>query len=202
MPKRGEACYPLLINCKNIVVLPDEAHGSYYSFHAVLEKETRHFRYGYAKHKRDALPVAIFVGFTGKPIESYDRNTRAVFGDYVSICDIRDAVTDGATMPRYYESHLAKFDINRVEIAKFNIEIEELFEDVEDIAFREKAKSRWPILEKLVGVEQLLKEVAENLIKHFEVRDNIIEGLDTIVCKSREIYVHLYNAFIALKQES
>jgi type I site-specific restriction-modification system R (restriction) subunit len=101
MPKLGEACYPLLINCKNIVVVPDEAHGSYYSFHAVLEKETRHFRFGYAKHKRDTLQVAIFVGFTGKPIESYDRNTRAVFGDYVSICDIRDAVMDGATMPSF-----------------------------------------------------------------------------------------------------
>jgi type I restriction enzyme R subunit len=95
---------------------------------------------------RDALPVAIFVGFTGTPIESNDRDASVVFGEYVSICDIQNAVMDGATVLNYYESHLAKFDINRVEFTKFNNEVEELFEDDEDIAFRKKTKSRWAIL--------------------------------------------------------
>lgn len=201
MPKRGEACYPLLTNRKNIVVIADEAHRSQYGFRAVLEKETGGFKYGYAKHMRDALPFATFVGFTGTPIESDDRDTRAVFGDYVSIYDIQDAVMDGATVPIYYESRLAKLDINRVEIEKLNNEVEEVFEDEEDIALREQAKSRWATLEKLVGAEPRIKEVAEDLVKHFEARNNIIEGKGMIVCMSRDICVHLYNAITALKPE-
>lgn len=201
MPRRGETRYPLLTNRKNIVVIADEAHRSQYGFRAVLEKETGAFKYGYAKHMRDALPFATFVGFTGTPIESDDKDTRAVFGDYVSIYDIQDAVMDGATVPIYYESRLAKLDINRLEIEKLNNAVEEVFEDEEDIVLREQAKSQWATLEKLVGAEPRIKEVAEDLVEHFESRNNIIEGKGMLVCMSREICVHMYNAIIALKPE-
>ncbi|AKB36162.1 Type I restriction-modification system, restriction subunit R [Methanosarcina siciliae C2J] len=201
MPKRGETRYPLLTDRKNIVVIADEAHRSQYGFRAALEKETGAFKYGYAKHMRDALPFATFVGFTGTPIESDDKDTRAVFGDYVSIYDIQDAVMDGATVPIYYESRLAKLDINRLEIEKLNNAVEEVFEDEEDIALREQAKSQWATLEKLVGAEPRVKEIAEDLIMHFEARNNIIDGKGMLVCMSREICVHMYDAIIALKPE-
>jgi type I restriction enzyme R subunit len=140
---------------------------------------------------RDALPNATFVGFTGTPVESEDKDTRAVFGDYVSIYDIQDAVEDGATVPIYYESRLAKLDINRIEIERLNDEVEEVFEDEEDAALREAQKTKWAALEKLVGADPRIKQVAQDIVQHFEDRTAAIEGKGMIVCMSREICVRL-----------
>jgi len=200
-PEKDEDQFPRLTERTNIVVIADEAHRSQYGFNAVLDQKSGKFKYGYAKHLRDALPNATFVGFTGTPIESDDKDTRAVFGDYVSIYDIQDAVDDGSTVPIYYESRLAKLDINQAEIEKIDGDIEEVFEDEENVATREAAKSRWAALEKLVGAEPRVKEVAEDIVKHFEARNDAVEGKGMIVCMSREICVHLYNAIAALRPQ-
>ena len=201
LPRRGEARYPQLSNRTNIVVIADEAHRSQYGFRAVLEKETGAFRYGYAQHLRDALPHATFVGFTGTPIETDDKDTRAVFGEYVSIYDIQDAVDDGATVPIYYESRLAKLDLNQAEIEQLNEEVEEVFEDEEDVALREQVKTRWAALEKLVGAEPRLQQVAEDIVTHFEARRAAVAGKGMIVCMSRDICVHTYNAIVRLRPQ-
>ena len=154
---------------------------------------------GYAKHLHDAMPAATFIGFTGTPIASEDKDTRAVFGDYISIYDIQDAVDDGATVPIYYESRLAKLDINQAEIEQLNDEVEEVIEDEEDISYREKTKSQWAALEKLVGAEPRIQQVAADLVQHFETRSASLEGKGMIVGMSREICVHLYNAIVALR---
>jgi type I restriction enzyme R subunit len=183
----------------NIVVVADEAHPTQYGFRAVLDKTTGKYKYGFAKHLRDALPNATFVGFTGTPVESDDRDTRAVFGDYVSIYDIQDAVEDGATVPIYYESRLAKLDINRIEIDRLNDEVEEVFEDEEDAALREAQKTKWAALEKLVGADPRIKQVARDIVQHFEDRTAVIDGKGMIVCMSREICVRLYDAIKELR---
>jgi type I restriction enzyme, R subunit len=195
----GEEHHPALSQRSNIVVISDEAHRSQYGLKAVFDQKTGAYKYGYAKHLRDALPMASFIGFTGTPIATEDKDTRAVFGDYVSIYDIQDAVDDGATVPIYYESRLAKLDINQAEIEKLNEEVDEVMEDEEDVSAREKAKSKWAALEKLVGAEPRLKQVAEDLVRHFEQRN--IEGKGMIVAMSREICAHLYNAIAALRPD-
>lgn len=197
----GEENHPALSQRSNIVVISDEAHRSQYGLKAVLDKKTGKYKFGYAKHLRDALPMASFIGFTGTPIATEDKDTRAVFGDYVSIYDIQDAVDDGATVPIYYESRLAKLDINQAEIEKLNEEVDEVMEDEEDFSAREKAKSKWATLEKLVGAQPRLQEVAEDLVKHFEERCATIEGKGMIVAMSREICAHLYNAITALRPQ-
>jgi len=195
----GEENHPVLSTRNNIVVISDEAHRSQYGLKARLDTKTGRYIYGFAKHMRDAIPNASFIGFTGTPISMEDKDTRAVFGDYVSIYDIQDAVDDGATVPIYYESRLARLDINRDAIEELNEEVEEVIEDEEDIASRERTKSKWAALEKLVGAEPRLKEVAEDLVAHFEARTKVIPGKAMIVCMSREICVHLYNAITTLQ---
>ena len=143
MPGEGETRFPKLSERTNIVVIADEAHRSQYGFRAKLDEKTGEFQYGYAQHLRDALPNATFIGFTGTPIESEDRSTYAVFGEYVSVYDIRDAVDDGATVPIYYESRLAKLNLKDDQIPKIDDEVEEVIEDEEDIFTREKTKGRW-----------------------------------------------------------
>ncbi len=197
----GEETHPALSLRSNIVVISDEAHRSQYGLKARLDTETGKYIYGFAKHMRDAIPNASFIGFTGTPISMEDKDTRAVFGDYVSIYDIQDAVDDGATVPIYYESRLARLDINRDAIDELNDEVDEVIEDEEDIAARERTKSQWAALEKLVGSEPRLKEVAEDLVAHFETRIDVIPGKAMIVCMSREICVHLYNAITALRPD-
>ena len=197
----GEEAHPALSTRSNIVVISDEAHRSQYGFKARLDTKTGAYIYGYAKHMRDAIPNASFIGFTGTPISQEDKDTRAVFGDYVSIYDIQDAVDDGATVPIYYESRLAKLDINRAAIEELNIDVEEVIEDEEDVNLRERTKSKWAALEKLVGAEPRLKEVAEDLVRHFEARTAVVEGKGMIVCMSREICVHLYNEIVKLRPE-
>jgi type I restriction enzyme R subunit len=147
----------------------------------------------------DALPEASFIGFTGTPISAEDRDTQAVFGGYVSVYDIQDAVDDGATVPIYYESRLARLDINRTEIDELNKEVEEVIEDEEDVATREQTKSKWAELAKLVGAEPRLKQVAADLVAHYETRVSAIEGKAMVVCMSRDICVALFNKIIALR---
>jgi len=160
-----EAEHPLLCDRSNVVVISAEAHRSQYGLKARLkqikDKDTGEvtgakYVFGYAKHMRDALPQASFIGFTGTPIDKEDKDTRGVFGDYVSIYDIQDAVDDGATVPIYYESRLVKIDINRAQIDELNRDVDEVIEDEEDVAAREKTKGRWAELTKLVGSEPRL----------------------------------------------
>ncbi|WP_323995220.1 type I restriction endonuclease subunit R [Aeromonas hydrophila] len=197
----GEEAHPLLSGRTNIVVISDEAHRSQYGTKGRLNTKTGKYVFGYAKHMRDALKKATFIGFTGTPIALEDKDTRAVFGDYVSIYDIQDAVDDGATVPIFYESRLAKLDVNQAEIDTLNEQVEEVVEDEEDIANREKTKSEWAALEKLVGSEPRLQQVARDLIQHFEARISVVDGKAMIVCMSRDICAQLYNAIVELRPE-
>ncbi|MFX6050600.1 type I restriction endonuclease subunit R [Acinetobacter baumannii] len=196
----GESEHPLLNGRHNIVVMSDEAHRSQYGLKAKLGNDGT-YKFGYAKHMRDALKNAAFIGFTGTPISSEDKDTRAVFGDYVSIYDIQDAVDDGATVPIYYESRLAKLDINQAEIEELSDQVDEVVEDEEDVGNREKTKSEWSRLEKLVGATPRLKQIAADLVAHFDARTEATAGKGMIVTMSREICVHLYNEIIALRPD-
>ena len=181
-------------------MISDEAHRSQYGLSATLDRQTGVYKYGYAKHMRDALPNASFMGFTGTPIASEDKDTRAVFGDYVSIYDIQDAVDDGATVPIYYESRLAKLDLNHEELETLSDQVDELVED-EETGQQEKTKGDWSRLEKLVGSEPRIKQVAADLVQHFETRNAAMNGKAMIVAMSREICVKLYDAIVAIRPE-
>lgn len=195
-----EKHHPILNDRHNIVVISDEAHRSQYGLKATLSADGQ-YKFGYAKHMRDALPSASFIGFTGTPISQEDKDTRAVFGGYVSIYDIQDAVDDGATVPIYYESRLAKLDLNHAEIAELSDQVDEVVEDEEDVSNREKTKGEWSRLEKLVGATPRLSQVAADLIEHFETRNATMDGKAMIVAMSRDICAHLYNEIVALRPE-
>ena len=195
-----EKNHPILNERHNIVVISDEAHRSQYGLKATLSADGQ-YKFGYAKHMRDALPFASFIGFTGTPISQEDKDTRAVFGGYVSIYDIQDAVDDGATVPIYYESRLAKLDLNHAEIAQLSAQVDEVVEDEEDLSNREKTKGEWSRLEKLVGATPRLSQVAADLIEHFETRNATMDGKAMIVAMSRDICAHLYNEIVALRPE-
>ena len=195
-----ESGHPTLNDRHNIVVISDEAHRSQYGLRASLKRDGS-YRFGYAKHMRDALPNASFIGFTGTPIASEDKDTRAVFGDYVSIYDIQDAVDDGATVPIYYESRLAKLDINREVIEELSAQVEDVVEDEEDLGVREKTKGEWSRLEKLVGAGPRLRQIAADLVSHFETRSASMDGKAMIVAMSRDICAQLYNEIVALRPE-
>ncbi len=197
----GETRHPVLSDRHNIVVISDEAHRSQYGLKAKYDTSEKRFKYGYARHLRDAIPNATFIGFTGTPISLEDRDTRAVFGDYVSIYDIQDAVDDGATVPIYYESRLAKLDVNQSEIEELSNQVEEIVEEYESESEREKAKSQWSTLEKLVGSEPRLRQVAEDLVKHYEKRTSSVEGKAMVVAMSREICVDLYDQITSLRPQ-
>ncbi|SFO83205.1 type I restriction enzyme, R subunit [Pseudomonas sp. NFACC24-1] len=196
-----EETHPSLSARTNIVVISDEAHRSQYGTKGRLDTKTGKYVFGYARHLHDALKNATFLGFTGTPISLEDRDTREVFGDYVSIYDIQDAVDDGATVPIFYESRLAKLDVNQAEIDTLNEQVEEVVEDEEDIVSREKTKGEWAALEKLVGSEPRLQQVARDLIEHFEARVSVADGKAMIVCMSRDICAHLYNAIVSLRPD-
>ena len=195
-----ESSHPVLSTRHNIVVVSDEAHRSQYGDKAKLNTKTGKYTFGYSKHMRDALPAASFIGFTGTPIDSADKDTRAVFGDYVSIYDIQDAVDDGATVPIYYESRLAKLDINQADIDVLNDEVEDIIEDEED-RDKENTKSKWAALEKLVGSGPRMALVGKDLVQHFENRISTMPGKGMVVCMSREICVDMYDAIVAIKPE-
>ena len=179
--------HPVLSDRRNIVVIADEAHRSQYDF---ID--------GFARHMRDALPHASFVGFTGTPIERTDANTRAVFGDYISVYDIQRAVVDGATVPIYYESRLAKLELKESERPKIDPEFEEATEG-EEVQRKEKLKSRWAQLEAVVGSDNRIALVARDLVEHFENRLTAMDGKAMVVAMSRRIAVELYRELVALR---
>lgn len=199
-PPAGEASYPMLSDRRNIVVIADEAHRSQYGFKARIEQKTGEIAYGFAKYLRDALPNASFIGFTGTPIEKDDVNTPAVFGEYIDVYDISRAVEDGATVPIYYESRLARIELPEDEKPKIDAEIEELTED-EATTEQEKIKRKWATVEALVGSEKRLAMVAADLVQHFEDRVAAMDGKAMAVCMSRRICVALYNQIIALRPD-
>jgi type I restriction enzyme R subunit len=180
---------PTLSDRRNIVVIADEAHRSQYDF---ID--------GFARHMRDALPNASFVAFTGTPIELTDLNTRAVFGDYISVYDIYRAVQDGATVPIYYEGRLAKLALDEAEKPKVDPSFEEVTEG-EEIERKESLKSKWAQLEAVVGAEKRIRLIAADLVKHYEDRVSAMDGKAMIVCMSRRICVDLYDALVALRPE-
>jgi len=184
--ERGDR-HPVLSDRRNIVVIADEAHRSQYDF---ID--------GFARHMRDALPNASFIGFTGTPIEVTDKNTRAVFGEYISVYDIQRAVADGATVPIYYESRLAKLELNEAERPKIDPEFDEVTEG-EEVERKEKLKTKWAQLEAVVGTEKRLKLIAQDLVAHFDRRLEALEGKAMVVCMSRRIAVELYRAIAALR---
>ena len=184
--ERGDT-HPTLSERRNIVVIADEAHRSQYDF---ID--------GYARHMRDALPSASFVGFTGTPIELQDANTRAVFGDYISIYDIQRSVDDGATVPIYFESRLARLALDEGEKPNIDPDFEEATEG-EEVERREKLKTRWAQLEAVVGTEKRLRIVAQDIVDHFEQRLEAMDGKAMVVCMSRRICVDLYRELVRLR---
>lgn len=179
--------YPLLSERRNIVVIADEAHRSQYDF---ID--------GFAKHMRDALPNASFIGFTGTPIEKTDKNTRAVFGKDIDVYDIEQAVEDGATVRIYYESRLAKLGLKPEEAPKIDPDFEEVTEG-EELTKKEKLKSRWARLEALVGSKKRIERIAKDIVHHFEDRRAVLEGKAMVVCMSRRICVDLHNEIVKLR---
>jgi type I restriction enzyme R subunit len=185
---RGQArAAAALSQRRNIVVIADEAHRSQYDF---ID--------GFARHMRDALPNASFIGFTGTPIELSDKNTRSVFGDYISVYDIQRAVEDGATVPIYYESRLAKLALDERERPKIDPEFEEITEG-EEVERKEKLKSKWAQLEAVVGADKRLALIAQDLVAHYERRLEAVDGKAMVVCMSRRICVELHRAIVALR---
>lgn len=205
-PEEGNI-YERLSNRENIVVIADEAHRTQYGFKAKTIDDTdgqgnvvgKKIVYGFAKYMRDALPNATYLGFTGTPIENTDVNTPAVFGNYVDIYDIAQAVEDGATVRIYYESRLAKVNLSE-EGKKLVDELDDEL-DQEDLTNTQKAKSKWTQLEALVGSENRINQIAKDIIEHFEQRQAVFEGKGMIVTMSRRIAANLYEAIIKLKPE-
>ncbi len=189
LPEEKGDRHPTLSARRNIVVIADEAHRSQYDF---ID--------GYARHMRDALPHASFIGFTGTPIELQDASTRAVFGDYISIYDVQRAVRDGATVPIYYESRLAKLVLNEAERPTIDPEFEEATEG-EEVEHKERLKSKWAQLEAVVGSDKRLKLVACDIVGHFENRLEAMDGKGMVVCMSRRIAADLYREMATLRPE-
>ncbi len=189
LPEEKGDRYPKLSDRRNIVVIADEAHRSQYDF---ID--------GFARHMRDALPNACFIGFTGTPLELDDRNTRAVFGDYISVYDIQRAVEDGATVPIYYESRLAKLDLPEEEKPRVDEEFEEVTEG-EEVERKERLKTKWARLEAVMGAEKRLRLIAQDIVNHFEQRLEALDGKAMVVCMSRRICVELYNEIVRLRPD-
>jgi type I restriction enzyme R subunit len=185
-PEELGAKHPLLSDRRNVVVIADEAHRSQYDF---ID--------GFARHMRDALPNASFIGFTGTPVEKTDANTRAVFGDYISVYDIQRAVEDKATVPIYYESRLAKLELDETEKPHLDENFDEATEG-EELEHKERLKTKWAALEKIVGAAKRIALIADDLVKHWEARLEVMEGKAMIVCMSRRICVDLYTAICKL----
>jgi type I restriction enzyme R subunit len=197
MPEKGEVM-PTLSARQNIVVIADEAHRSQYGFGGKVNAQTGEMSYGFASNLRDALPNASFIGFTGTPIEQADANTRAIFGDYISVYDIQRAVADKATVPIYYESRISKLSLNAAELPNLDVEFEEITEG-EELTKKEQLKTKWAALEALVGDPKRIALIASDMVAHFEKRLEAMDGKAMIVCMSRRIAVDLYNAIIALR---
>jgi type I restriction enzyme R subunit len=197
-PEDRAGSYPQLTDRRNVVVIADEAHRSQYGLEANVNRKTGVVSYGFAKHMRDALPNASFIGFTGTPIEEADVNTPALFGNYIDIYDISRAVEDGATVTIYYESRLARIELDEDEKPKIDAEIEALAEDSTPIE-QERLKSKWATVQALVGSEKRLGLVAADLVRHFEDRIAALDGKAMVVCMTRPICVRLYDAIVRLR---
>jgi len=202
MPGEDEDTFPVLSDRHNIVVIADEAHRTQYGFEAQLKGKPGQEKYqvGYAQHLRDAMPNATFVAFTGTPVASEDRDTRAVFGEYIHVYDMQQAKEDGATVAIYFESRLAKLSLKAEDLPHIDAEVDELAEDEEE-SQQAKLKSRWAALEKVVGAEPRVAAVAADLVAHFEERNKAQNGKAMVVAMSREICVHLYDEIIKLRPE-
>ena len=225
MPGEDEDTFPVLSDRHNIVVIADEAHRTQYGFEAKLKPvrstkwstgaaneavlsqaadsitgQSFAYQVGYAQHLRDALPNATFVAFTGTPVSSEDRDTRAVFGDYIHVYDMQQAKEDGATVAIYFESRLAKLGLKESELEQLDQDVDELAEDEEE-GNQAKLKSKWAALEKVVGAEPRIARVAADLVTHFEERQKAQDGKAMVVAMSREICVHLYNEIIKLRPD-
>ncbi len=209
LPEENRSAYDQLSDRKNVVVIADEAHRTQYGFEAKLlderDKETKEvigkrIAFGFAKYMRDALPNATYIGFTGTPIEGTDVNTPQVFGNYIDRYDIKDAVDDGATVKIYYESRLAKVNLDdegRRLIEEFDLELEQ----DEEVTERQKSKAKWTKLEAIVGHPQRVKNLAKDIVDHYEKRQSVFEGKGMIVAMSRRIAADLYAAIIALRPD-
>lgn len=226
MPGEDEDTFPVLSDRHNIVVIADEAHRTQYGFEAKLKpirtaklstgtaanesvlyqaadsatNQSFAYQVGYAQHLRDALPNATFVAFTGTPVSGEDRDTRAVFGDYIHVYDMQQAKEDGATVAIYFESRLAKLGLKESELEQLDDDVDELAEDEEE-GNQAKLKSKWAALEKVVGAEPRIARVAADLVNHFEERQKAQDGKAMVVAMSREICVHLYNEIVKLRPE-
>jgi len=207
LPDEGRTEYDRLSDRNNIVVIADEAHRTQYGFDAKLlderDKDTREvtgkrIAYGFAKYMRDALPNATYIGFTGTPIEGTDINTPAVFGQYVDIYDIAQSVADGATVKIYYESRLAKVNLDE-EGRRLIVEFDTELEEDEDVTDKQRAKAKWTKLEAIVGNHERIENLARDIITHFEQRQAVFDGKGLIVAMSRRIAVDLYNEVIKLR---
>ncbi len=209
MPEGNKSVYDQLSDRKNVVVIADEAHRTQYGFEAKLvdekDRETKEvigkrIAYGFAKYMRDALPNATYIGFTGTPIEGTDVNTPQVFGNYIDRYDIKDAVTDGATVRIFYESRLAKVNLDEEGkrlIEEFDAELEQ----DEEVTEKQKAKAKWTKLEAIVGNKDRIKNLAKDIVSHFEKRQTVFEGKALIVAMSRRIAADIYKEVIALRPE-
>lgn len=201
-PTDGSTNFDQLSDRKNIVVIADEAHRSQYGFGAktTMKDGEATTKYGFAKYLRDALPHASFIGFTGTPIEKEDASTPAVFGNYIDVYDIQQAVEDGATVRIYYESRLAKIHLKPEEAKALDAEVEAITEGEESTA-KEKAKAKWTQLEAIVGHKDRLRDIAQDIVRHFEARQEVMEGKGMIVAMSRRIAVELYEEIIKIRPD-
>lgn len=209
LPENNKSAYDQLSDRKNVVVIADEAHRTQYGFEAKLidekDKETKEvigkrIAYGFAKYMRDALPNATYIGFTGTPIEGTDVNTPQVFGNYIDRYDLKDAVDDGATVKIFYESRLAKVNLDE-EGRRLIEEFDKELEQDEELTEKQKAKAKWTKLEAIVGHHDRVKNLAKDIVTHFEKRQTIFEGKAMIVAMSRRIAADLYKEIIALRPD-
>ncbi|MFG0261630.1 MAG: type I restriction endonuclease subunit R, partial [Novipirellula sp. JB048] len=192
--------FPELSDRSNVVVMADEAHRSQYGFKAKVDKESGKVSYGFARNIRDALPNASFIGFTGTPVELDDKNTRSVFGEYISVYDIQRAVEDKATVPIYYESRVIKLALTNESLQTIDEDFDDVTESAEETT-REKLKTKWAALEAMVGDQDRIRVLAADLVEHFDTRCESMPGKGMVVCMSRRICVDLYNEIIKLRPQ-
>lgn len=197
-PEQNETIMAALTERKNVIVMADEAHRTQYGFNAKYDDKGEGIKYGYAKYLRDALPNATFVGFTGTPVASTDKNTQMVFGNYIDVYDMTQAVADGSTVKIYYESRVIPLNLPQ------NLDLDEAYNDItedqeEDV--KQRLKSKWSRIEALAGAKPRVEALAKDIIQHFETRQQAMKGKGMIVTMSRRIAVDLYDEIIRLKPE-
>ena len=197
-PEEGEM--PVLTDRKNVIIIADEAHRSQYGLEAKVDTKTGEVNYGYAKHLRDALPNASFIGFTGTPIDLEDRSTVAIFGHTIDTYDMTQAVEDEATVRIYYENRIIKLETDEEEMTKIDDEFEEVTEGQEEFE-KDKNRAKWSRMESIVGSPNRVKKLAEDIVNHYEEKAKSIDGKAMVVCMSRRICVELYDAITALRPD-